>query len=190
MHICCAVLKGLGPYASFANPEFYLINGTDDFLGMVEIQLPTDPTFIPEIWIEYGIGVCVIFLRSCIRIRTAGFRGFQGDDYLTILVWTGLSRQNHHFPLLIAQKVVALYTMDQTLVHFVCTWCSFAPANPVSCLQAQDMTGTILEIPPDVANKLSPSQAATFIHGSKCELAAWYSYTGLIWVLKASMLFF
>ncbi|OGE48928.1 hypothetical protein PENARI_c025G01736 [Penicillium arizonense] len=47
--------------------------------------------------------------------------------------------------------------MDQTLVHFIYK------------------TGTILEIPPDVANQLSPSQAATFVHGAKCELAAWYS---------------
>lgn len=86
MYICYAVLKKLGPYAAFANPEFYLINGTDGFLSMVEIHLSRDPTFIPEIWIEYGIGVCVIFLRSFIRIRTVGFREFQGDDYLTILV--------------------------------------------------------------------------------------------------------
>jgi hypothetical protein len=86
VQICCAVLEKLGPYASFANPEFYLITGTDDFRGMVEFHLPSEPTFIPEIWIEYGIGVCVIFLRSFIRIRTVGFREFQGDDYLTVLV--------------------------------------------------------------------------------------------------------
>jgi len=119
---------------------------------MVEIQLPRDPTFLLEIWIEYGLGIFIVFLRFCIRVRTVGFRGFQGDDYLTIVVF-------------------ALYTMDQILVDVIYR------------------TGTILEIPPDVANQLSDSQITRFIHGSKCELAAWYSYTALIWVLKASMLF-
>jgi hypothetical protein len=37
---------------------------------------------------------------------------------------------------------------------------------------------------------LSSSQITRFVRGSKCELAAWYSYTGLIWALKGSMLFF
>lgn len=53
---------------------------------MVEIQLPTSTHFILEDWLEYSTGVCIIFLRYCIRIRTVGFRGFQGDDYMTVLV--------------------------------------------------------------------------------------------------------
>jgi hypothetical protein len=53
---------------------------------MVEIRLPISTNFILEDWLEYSIGVCIIFLRYCIRIRTVGSRGFQGDDYMTVLV--------------------------------------------------------------------------------------------------------
>ncbi|OAQ60773.1 hypothetical protein VFPPC_14128 [Pochonia chlamydosporia 170] len=43
--------------------------------------------FLVEPWIEYGIGVCVLFLRYFAR----EFRGWEGDDYLAVLalvLWT------------------------------------------------------------------------------------------------------
>ena len=87
---------------------------------MVEIQLSRYPTFLLEDWLEYGFGVCIIFLRYCIRIRTVGLRGFQGDDYMTILVRTVQHRQNCIPFLIITQKVLALFTMDAVLVDIVC----------------------------------------------------------------------
>ncbi|KAF5858998.1 hypothetical protein ETB97_003489 [Aspergillus alliaceus] len=36
---------------------------------------------------------------------------------------------------------------------------------------------------------LTPEQYSSVVAGSKAELAAWYSYTALIWVMKAKMLF-
>lgn len=39
-----------------------------------------------EVWTWFGIGVTVIFIRFGVRIRMVGFRGFQGDDYVTIMV--------------------------------------------------------------------------------------------------------
>jgi hypothetical protein len=66
---------------------------------MVEIQLPTSTRFILEDWLEYSTGVCIIFLRYCIRIRTVGFSGFQGDDYMTILV-RAVQNQNNYSTLL------------------------------------------------------------------------------------------
>ncbi|CZR56998.1 uncharacterized protein PAC_06887 [Phialocephala subalpina] len=38
-----------------------------------------DPEFLPEEWTLYGIGVAVILLRFAVRIKTVGFKGFQGD---------------------------------------------------------------------------------------------------------------
>lgn len=45
-----------------------------------------DPTYLLESWILYGIGVLALLLRWAVRIRTVGFEGFQGDDYLAIVV--------------------------------------------------------------------------------------------------------
>lgn len=45
-----------------------------------------DPTYLQESWILYGIGVFIIFLRFAVRTRTVGLQGFQGDDYLTLVV--------------------------------------------------------------------------------------------------------
>lgn len=45
-----------------------------------------DPTYLQESWILYGIGVFALLLRWIVRIRTVGLTGFQGDDYLSIVV--------------------------------------------------------------------------------------------------------
>ncbi|KAE8382343.1 hypothetical protein BDV26DRAFT_16682 [Aspergillus bertholletiae] len=49
--------------------------------------------------------------------------------------------------------------------------------------------GTNLEIPDNLHDSLTPAQYSSVVAGSKAELAAWYSYTALIWVMKAKMLF-
>lgn len=48
--------------------------------------LKRDSTYMTEVWTWFGIGVTVIFIRFGVRIRMVGFRGFQGDDYVTIMV--------------------------------------------------------------------------------------------------------
>jgi hypothetical protein len=50
-----------------------------------QVTLPKDGSYLPELWALYGIGVVVILLRWAVRIRTVGIKGFQGDDYLSIL---------------------------------------------------------------------------------------------------------
>lgn len=34
----------------------------------------------------YAFGVLILVLRHIVRLRTVGVRGYQGDDYLSILV--------------------------------------------------------------------------------------------------------
>ena len=52
-------------------------------------------------------------------------------------------------------------------------------------------TGTNVEASALLATKtLTDQEIATFEFGSKQQLAAWYSYTALIWTMKATMLFF
>ncbi|KAJ6442470.1 allantoate permease [Purpureocillium lavendulum] len=44
-----------------------------------------------EAWIEYGLGVAVLFLRFFARWKVVGFKKWEGDDYFAILVlvfWT------------------------------------------------------------------------------------------------------
>ncbi|OGM43861.1 hypothetical protein ABOM_007615 [Aspergillus bombycis] len=53
----------------------------------------------------------------------------------------------------------------------------------------EDVLGTNLEIPHGLHDSLTPTQYSSVVAGSKAELAAWYSYTALIWVMKAKMLF-
>ncbi|KAH8900496.1 hypothetical protein GQ53DRAFT_619057, partial [Thozetella sp. PMI_491] len=52
-------------------------------------------------------------------------------------------------------------------------------------------SGTNVEVGARPANRtLSSDEIAQFEYGSKMELAAWYSYTALIWCLKGAMLCF
>lgn len=84
MHI--PLFKRKGRDASFANVDLFISCESKYFPSMVEIHLENDPSFLSEQWIEYGIGLFIIFVRYFVRIRTVGFRGFQGDDYMAILV--------------------------------------------------------------------------------------------------------
>lgn len=34
----------------------------------------------------YALGVLILILRHIVRLRTVGLQGYQGDDYLSILV--------------------------------------------------------------------------------------------------------
>lgn len=34
----------------------------------------------------YALGVLILILRHVVRLRTVGLQGYQGDDYLSILV--------------------------------------------------------------------------------------------------------
>lgn len=45
----------------------------------------------------------VLLLRFATRIKTVGFKGFQGDDYMSIIV-------------------LALFTMDAATVHIICQY--------------------------------------------------------------------
>jgi hypothetical protein len=45
-----------------------------------------DPRYMPEVWSWFGIGCLTLVLRYTVRIRTVGFRGFQGDDYIMAFV--------------------------------------------------------------------------------------------------------
>ncbi|KAH6675613.1 hypothetical protein B0J14DRAFT_368253 [Halenospora varia] len=55
------------------------------------VHLETNSTYLPEVWTWFVIGVVVICLRWGVRIRTVGFRGFEGDDYISLIflgLWT------------------------------------------------------------------------------------------------------
>ncbi|PLB49887.1 hypothetical protein P170DRAFT_491377 [Aspergillus steynii IBT 23096] len=71
----------------------------------------------------------------------------------------------------LAFLALCLLTMDGITVHF------------------SYKRGTNLEVPDALQNKLTPHQYRSVESGSKFELAAWYSYTALIWVMKGKMLF-
>ncbi|KAH8900345.1 hypothetical protein GQ53DRAFT_613908, partial [Thozetella sp. PMI_491] len=75
-----------------------------------------------------------------------------------------------------ALLVMAFYTMDAATVHIV----YYAGTNvEASVLQATRL-----------ALALTNDEIQQFEYGSKEQLAAWYSYTALIWCLKGTMLCF
>lgn len=57
--------------------------------------------FLPEVWALYGIGMAVLLLRFVTRLKTVGLKGFQGDDYMSILT-------------------IAFFTAGVTAVHIIC----------------------------------------------------------------------
>ncbi|ORY62398.1 uncharacterized protein BCR38DRAFT_301466, partial [Pseudomassariella vexata] len=115
--------------------------------------LERDPTYTREIWAWFGTGLLVILLRTGVRIRLVGFKGFEGDDYVTILT-------------------LAMFTMDAVLVDIL-YW-----------------TGTNVDVATGAISSLSDSVVRELEYGSKVQLAAWYSYTALLWSIKVSHLFF
>ncbi|KAH7129166.1 hypothetical protein EDB81DRAFT_907114 [Dactylonectria macrodidyma] len=113
------------------------------------------PSFLYEAWALYGIGTIVLLSRFAIRVKTVGWRGFQGDDLFSVFV-------------------LIFYAMDAFTVHLI----YFLGTNvEASAIQAQGI-------------EISDHDLADFIRGSKLQLAAWYSYTALIWSLKGTMLCF
>ncbi|EKG12260.1 hypothetical protein MPH_10565 [Macrophomina phaseolina MS6] len=115
--------------------------------------LKRDSTYMTEVWTWFGIGVTVIFVRFGVRVRMVGLRGFQGDDYVTIMT-------------------LAMYTMDAALVDI--------------CYR----DGTNVDVSEAAIDQLTDAEIDRLAYGSKMQLAAWYSYTALIWCMKATMLFF
>ncbi|ODH38402.1 hypothetical protein ACO22_02353 [Paracoccidioides brasiliensis] len=45
------------------------------------------PSALIETWAEFSVGSCIILLRVFTRLKLAGFRGLQADDYLIIPAW-------------------------------------------------------------------------------------------------------
>lgn len=77
-HIC--------PLTFILSVSTFCISSSSRSFAMLTTQKYHDPTYLQESWILYAIGVVVILLRFAVRIRTVGFRSFQGDDYLSLVV--------------------------------------------------------------------------------------------------------
>ncbi|KAH9818180.1 hypothetical protein Tdes44962_MAKER05374 [Teratosphaeria destructans] len=112
-----------------------------------------NPEFLREVWILYAIGLLVLGLRFAVRIRSVGFKGWQGDDYMAIVV-------------------IFCYTADAVTV----TETYFKGSNV-------DFAATRIAV-------FSHGEQQHIIFGSKMQLIAWYTYTCLVWSLKACMVFF
>ncbi|TVY20130.1 hypothetical protein LARI1_G001875 [Lachnellula arida] len=65
-----------------------------------ERRLTRTAKFLREQWALYGVGAVILLMRFAVRIRMVGFKGFQGDDYMSILV-------------------LALFTMDASTVQII-----------------------------------------------------------------------
>lgn len=45
-----------------------------------------DSSFLKEVWGLYGVGMAIIATRFVVRTRAVGVRGWQGDDWMAIVV--------------------------------------------------------------------------------------------------------
>ncbi|CZR67962.1 related to integral membrane protein PTH11 [Phialocephala subalpina] len=117
-------------------------------------MLEQDSEYLPEVWTLYGIGIAVLLLRFATRLKTVGLKGFQGDDYMSILT-------------------MAFYTAGVAAVHII----YYSETN---------VEASVVQL----TKTLTDEEIAKYEFGSKEQLGAWYSYTALIWTMKATMLFF
>ncbi|KAH7311444.1 hypothetical protein B0I35DRAFT_514219 [Stachybotrys elegans] len=67
---------------------------------MSEEGLERDDSFLTEVWVLYGIGMAILFLRLGVRLKTVGIRGLQLEDLFAFLV-------------------MIMYTCDAATVHLV-----------------------------------------------------------------------
>ncbi|KAF1343734.1 hypothetical protein BDV97DRAFT_403328 [Delphinella strobiligena] len=108
---------------------------------------------LQEEWAWYVVGMVIILTRFAVRIRTVGLKGFQGDDYMSMMT-------------------IIFFTLDAIIVQVVSD------------------VGDNLGITKEQAARLTSSEIARKVYGSKMELTAWYSYSSIIWSMKFTMLFF
>ncbi|KAF2764940.1 hypothetical protein EJ03DRAFT_370072, partial [Teratosphaeria nubilosa] len=112
-----------------------------------------NPEFLREVWILYAIGLLVLGLRFAVRIRSVGLKGWQGDDYMAIIV-------------------IFCYTADAVTVT------------------ETYLKGSNVDFTANQLATFSHEEKQHIVFGSKMELVAWYTYTSLVWSLKACVLFF
>ncbi|EME38349.1 hypothetical protein DOTSEDRAFT_106055, partial [Dothistroma septosporum NZE10] len=120
---------------------------------MGSTQVYHDNSYLKEVWGLFGVGVAVLVVRFLVRLRATGWRRFQGDDYMSIVVFVCYAAD--------AITVTIIYQKGANV----------------------DYRGTDLL-------RLTHEQVDSIVYGSKMQLFAWYTYTALIWGLKACMLFF
>jgi hypothetical protein len=114
-----------------------------------------------------------------VRLRTVGFRGFEGDDYLAFVV---------SFRDIFGHAMHLLRHTESFVLHWRCGLCSHRLSVTLSCspdywpnsIPSSDFTGTNVDVLPDMLPHLSDEEIATVSYGSKMQLAAWYTYTALI----------
>lgn len=73
-------------------------------------------------WAEFGIGAAIILLRFAVRIKTVGFKGFQGDDYFSA-------------------AVLFFWTLDAALVDIVCKLAKLAEADRATLMSVSRLGG-------------------------------------------------
>ncbi|OAR02043.1 hypothetical protein LLEC1_06127, partial [Akanthomyces lecanii] len=127
-------------------------------MGMTPFQL--------EAWIEYAIGITILFSRIAYRTKLVG-RNWAGDDYF-------------------AAASVCFLTGETAMLQVIERE---QEANRRGCC-ATGQWGSIVGMTDEKALKLSEHEKATIVKGAKADIAGWCLYITLIWCLKACMLFF
>lgn len=114
----------------------------------------------------------MICLRFAVRIRTIGPKGFQGDDYLAILVctvpWATVNSFSFVFQIKMWHKLKA---RPQALLLFT--------VDAIMCHSAY-FTGGNIDVTRDQVDSLSDEDVAILVLGSKFEFVTWYSYPSFI----------
>lgn len=49
-------------------------------------QAYDDPAFLKEVWGLFGVGCGIMVIRFIVRTRAVGVRGYEGDDWMAIVV--------------------------------------------------------------------------------------------------------
>jgi hypothetical protein len=81
-----------------------------------------------------------------------------------------------------------MYTGDAVFVHICCQLPLEIPGlqRTGTDFVLLDLTGTNVDVPPEMVPHLTSEEIATLTYGSQVQLAAWYTYTALICMLILS----
>jgi len=127
------------------------------------------PQYLVEAWGLTGLGLFIMFTRYCVRLRTVGIKGLQGDDAMVLFT-------------------IAFTILDASTVTIACEYCRCLTHRLI--LTLADHKGQNIDITEDMLPQLTQADIHRLTVGSKYELTAWYSYVSLIYTLKFTMLFF
>jgi hypothetical protein len=140
--------------------------------------MTTKSPFIAEAWIEFSIGISIVILRLFARWKLVGFKGWRGDDYMSIvaaLFWTVCGNYPHYGRT--SSRVTDINIFSLRL--FQCTL-SVINHEPLFCMgitnQSHALQGQFMGIIPDGHPSSEPVFRVPILVEWRLDQSWWYRH--------------